>query len=58
MTTFECKGWLSIILHESSSIASVTVSHLEDHIHYWSISVPKEIKDFVNKNTGLTVDQV
>lgn len=58
MTAFDCKGWLYITLYELSAIASVTISHSEDHVHYWSISVPKEIKDFVNKNTSLTVDQV
>lgn len=56
--SFKCKGWLNITLYEASNVALVTVSHEEDHIHYWNISVPKEIRDFIDTKAGFTVDQV
>lgn len=58
MTKFACKGWLYITLYESTNVASVRILHSEAHVHYWSVSVPAEVQEYVRSHPSLTPSQV
>ncbi|KAG6826876.1 hypothetical protein H0H92_014080 [Tricholoma furcatifolium] len=58
METFDCSGWLYIVIFMGSPVANVKLTHKEDHIPYWCIDVPDEVKDFVNANPNLTSMQL
>lgn len=58
MDGFNCSGWLHIFLNEADTIAFVKLTHEDDHVAYWCIDVPKEVCDFVFKNSHLSPGQV
>ncbi|KAG6824654.1 hypothetical protein H0H92_006195 [Tricholoma furcatifolium] len=58
METFDCAGWLHILVFMGSPVVHVKLMHKEDHIPYWCIDVPAEVKDFVNANHNLTSMQL
>lgn len=58
METFKCHGWLHITVNDSDAIGFIKISHLDDHIPYWSIDVPPDVVEFVQKNPKLTPVQV
>ncbi|KAG6808563.1 hypothetical protein H0H92_003721 [Tricholoma furcatifolium] len=58
METFDCSGWLHIVIFMGSLVAHIKVMHKEDHIPYWCIDVPDDVKDFVNANSNLTSMQL
>lgn len=58
MDRFECDGWLHITVFDDSNIALVKYKHKEDHIHYWSIEVPLDVKEYVENNPDLNPTQV
>ena len=59
MDAFDCHGRLQIaILSPSNPIAFVKLMHRDDHIPYWNIDIPKDVRDFVLKNLSLTPQQV
>ena len=56
---FDCHGQLQIaILSPGDPVAFVKLIHRDDHIPYWNIDIPKEVRDFVLKNLSLTPQQV
>ena len=58
MDTFDCHGWLFITVTEGSDIVKVKFQHKDDHVPYWNIDVPKEVKDLVHNNPNMTPTQV
>ena len=52
MVTFDCKGWLYIYLDPltDSDVAQITYKHCLDHIPYWCIDVPEEIRKLILDN--------
>lgn len=58
MLTFDCKGWLFITISDSSSIALIKVVHAEAHVPYCTVSVPEEVKRFIQEHSSLTASQV
>ncbi|KAF9563663.1 hypothetical protein CPC08DRAFT_632434 [Agrocybe pediades] len=58
MDTFECKGWLNVVVKRNHSTVLVSVKHLDRHFSYWCIDVPQDIRDFVEKNYALPMSQL
>lgn len=58
MDVFDCSGWLHIYLNENDTIAFVKLKHEDDHVAYWCIDVPKEVRSYVLKNCHLSPAQV
>ncbi|KAM6491726.1 hypothetical protein JOM56_012766 [Amanita muscaria] len=58
MTAFQCNGWIYITLYEGSPVAFVKIRHEEEHIPYWSIDVPPEVKAYIKDNTGLNAPEL
>ena len=58
MDTFDCHGWLSITVSDSSDQAVVTLVHRTSHIPYCSIDLPGDVSEIIQKNPDYTVSQV
>jgi hypothetical protein len=58
MDAFDCHGRLHIVLSPGDPVALVKLNHRDNHISYWNIDVPKDIREFVLKNLNLTPQQV
>jgi hypothetical protein len=58
MDTFQCHGWLFITIMDGGADAFIKFRHNEDHIPYWNIDVPQDVKDYVLKNIDLSPTQV
>lgn len=58
MYTFKCDGWLHITITDDVDTAFVKYKHEDDHVPYWDIEVPEEIKAFVRENIQMTPTQV
>ncbi|KAF8322383.1 hypothetical protein F5887DRAFT_837317, partial [Amanita rubescens] len=58
MDAFDCHGRLQIVLSPNDTVALVKLIHRDDHIPYWNIDVPKDVRDFVHKNPNLTPQQL
>jgi hypothetical protein len=58
MDTFDCHGHLQIVLSPYDTLALVKLIHRDDHIPYWNIDVPKDVRDFIHANPNLTPQQV
>ncbi|THU75959.1 hypothetical protein K435DRAFT_706018 [Dendrothele bispora CBS 962.96] len=54
MDTFDCDGWLYIVLSDTHDRAHVQLRHGDDHVPYCLIDVPAEVKEYVQKNIGMT----
>lgn len=50
MVTYDCKGWLYIYLDPLTDVAQITYKHCLDHIPYWCIDVPEEIRKLILDN--------
>src|SRR5271155_2413967 len=57
MDTFKCGGWLHITIADQSNIALAKLKHQNDHVKYWSIEVPSDIRDHVCNNSDLSPAQ-
>ena len=58
MTGFECSGWLYITIYEDSNTALVKLKHTEDHAKYWSVDVPEDVREMIQKESNLSPTQV
>lgn len=58
MSTFACRGWLHITITDQSNVALVKIDHHNDHIPYFPIDIPPEVKQYVHDNTNMTPTQV
>lgn len=58
MSSFNCNGWLHITVWDDSDIALVKLTHEIDHVPYWKIDVPENVKTFVLENLELTPTKV
>jgi hypothetical protein len=58
MDAFPCKGWLHITVNDGEDVASVSLSHADDHVPYYSIDVPAEVVDYVHGNHKLPLGEV
>ncbi|KAG6892772.1 hypothetical protein C0995_002451, partial [Termitomyces sp. Mi166 len=43
---------------EGSSVALIKLKHQEDHIPYWCIDVPEDVRDFVHDHPALNPAQL
>jgi hypothetical protein len=57
MASFHCQGWLSIIVSDGDSSASIKINHDDAHVPYWSIDIPSDVKEYIHKNPELTANQ-
>ncbi|KIL55523.1 hypothetical protein M378DRAFT_17871 [Amanita muscaria Koide BX008] len=58
MTAFQCNGWIYITLYQGNPVAFVKIRHEEEHVPYWCIDVPPEVKAYIKDNTGLNAPEV
>jgi len=58
MDVFDCSGWLHITVTTGEPVALVKLKHEDDHVPYWCIDVPQDVKDFVHANPDLNPTQV
>jgi hypothetical protein len=58
METFDCHGWIRVIVDNRLEDALVKISHLEDHIPYCVIDIPDDVKKVVSGSVNKTVSQV
>ncbi|KAJ7721232.1 hypothetical protein B0H14DRAFT_587392 [Mycena olivaceomarginata] len=58
MDAFPCKGWLHITVNDGEDVASVSLSHADDHVPYYSIDVPAEVVDYVHGNHKLPLGEL
>lgn len=53
MDVFDCSGWLHITITAGENVALVKLKHEDDHVPYWCIDVPMDVKAFVAANPNL-----
>lgn len=53
MDAFKCSGWLHITLFDSGTVGWISMKHLDDHIPYFRIDLPDDVKAFVRDNLKL-----
>jgi hypothetical protein len=58
MDVFDCSGWLHITVTTGEPVALVKMKHEDDHVPYWCIDVPQDVKDFIHANPDLNPSQV
>ncbi|KAF8879441.1 hypothetical protein CPB84DRAFT_1631293, partial [Gymnopilus junonius] len=58
MESFQCHGWLHITAWPESNIVLAKLSHEEDHVDYWSVDLPSEVKEMVKNHPDLNATQV
>ena len=58
MYTFECRGWLHITIMDDTDIALVKYNHEDDHVPYWDVEIPLDIKEFISNNVQMKPTQV
>ncbi|KAF9474402.1 hypothetical protein BDN70DRAFT_767677, partial [Pholiota conissans] len=59
MSSFHCNGWLNIkVWDDSLDTVLVKLTHKSDHIPYWKIDVPDNIKSLVYEKIELTPTQI
>ncbi|TRM55937.1 hypothetical protein BD626DRAFT_466992 [Schizophyllum amplum] len=58
MITFDCDGWLHIVVWEDAEPASISIKHDNDHIPYWRIDVPKNVQDYVRAHPEMRPNQL
>jgi hypothetical protein len=57
MDIFDCSGWLHITITTGENVALVKLKHEDDHVPYWCIDVPADVKAFVLANPNLNPTQ-
>lgn len=59
MVGFDCDGWLHIFLTaEARGVAHIKYKHVDDHVPYWLVGVPEDVKQFVKDNSKLPMSKV
>jgi hypothetical protein len=58
MRSFDCKGWLVMLVAEGSDEITVKLSHKEAHVPYCSVGIPDDVKRFVDANAQLSMTAV
>lgn len=58
MESFHCKGLLVITPDAERNILIIKVTHRKDHVPYWSIDIPKDVKALVEKNRDMKTAEV
>lgn len=58
MDTFRCEGWLMITQYPESDTAVIRLTHTKDHVPYWCIDVPAEVRELVTANGNLKTAEV
>jgi len=57
MDVFDCSGWLHITITTGENVGLVKLKHEDDHVPYWCIDVPVDVKAFVLANPNLNPTQ-
>ena len=58
MDTFNCSGWIHIMLSDHSDVAFIKLTHCEEHVPYCPIDIPEDIEKYVQDNLKFTPMQV
>ncbi|KAF9476024.1 hypothetical protein BDN70DRAFT_935408 [Pholiota conissans] len=59
MKSFDCNGWLNIkVWDDCSHTVLIKLIHENDHVPYWKIDVPDDVKAFIDKNVAFTPTQL
>ncbi|KLO18447.1 hypothetical protein SCHPADRAFT_819783 [Schizopora paradoxa] len=58
MVCFDCNGWLHIKFCDNDEIANIKFIHLEDHVIYYKIDIPPEVKQLVQEHPDLKMDEL
>lgn len=58
MLSFDCEGWLHITVWDGSDIVRIRLGHCLQHVPYWSIDVPDDIRQYVEQNFELRPTEV
>ncbi|KAJ7222026.1 hypothetical protein C8J57DRAFT_1731677 [Mycena rebaudengoi] len=54
MDAFKCHGWLHITINDWDNTAFIKILHHDDHVPYWSIDVPADVMELMQRNPKLT----
>ncbi|KAL0569697.1 hypothetical protein V5O48_012270 [Marasmius crinis-equi] len=58
MDSFDCNGWIHVTIFEGSDEAFITVTHEEDHVHYWRVDIPDDVRSYIEANLALKPNQL
>lgn len=58
MDSFECHGWVTMWVCAGSQILFVRFNHALDHVPYFCIDVPDDVRAYVKNNPRLRPNQV
>ncbi|KAK1233880.1 hypothetical protein PQX77_002933 [Marasmius sp. AFHP31] len=58
MAAFECKGWLHITVFEDVEEAHINFRHKDQHVHYYHIDIPEDVKKYVADNVAMHPEQL
>ena len=58
MCSFECDGWLHITIDDWMMDAAITIQHKDDHIPYFVIGLPEDVKKLISDRCKENVMQV
>ena len=47
MPTFDCGGWLHITLSENTTRSLIKMDHHNNHMPYWEIDIPEDVKAMI-----------
>ena len=56
--SFDCHGWLSLTVSDTSDTVTITLDHRMSHIAYCPIDLPEDIDTIIHKNSGFMPSQV
>ncbi|KAG6819142.1 hypothetical protein H0H93_014943 [Arthromyces matolae] len=56
--TFPCSGWMHITIFDGDDSALIRLKHLDAHVPYYCIDVPKEVQEFVRNHPHLNPSQL
>ncbi|PPQ85367.1 hypothetical protein CVT26_000899, partial [Gymnopilus dilepis] len=58
METFSCQGWIFVTIVDGESEAFVKFRHDVKHVPYWTIDIPSQVQEFIQKNIDLGPDKI
>ena len=58
MCSFECDGWLHITIDDRTMDAAIVIQHKDDHIPYFVIGLPEDVKKLISDRCKENVTQV
>ncbi|KAK1222979.1 hypothetical protein PQX77_014179 [Marasmius sp. AFHP31] len=58
MAAFECKGWLHITVFKDIEEAHINFRHKDQHVHYYRIDIPEDVKKYVADNVAMRPGQL